>query len=90
MTECYPLLKEYCLEYNCELQIADMHWAMDGQHVDNHSYVSSCLETIKQCENERAINFIVSLLHWQDFYFSDNLYRRQEALLLFILYVEQT
>ena len=59
MTELYPQLKEHCLQHNCELQIYDMHWSMDDMPFDNHSYVQNCMQAVEECQQTRAINFVV-------------------------------
>ena len=59
MTELYPQLKEHCLQHNCELQIYDMHWCMDDMPFDNHSYVQNCMQAVEECQQTRAINFVV-------------------------------
>lgn len=60
MTELYPKLKHYCRHHNCELQIIDMHWAMDASAFDNHSYAENCIKAVEDCTRTEAINFIVS------------------------------
>ena len=64
MSKAFPRLRTYCKERGFELQVCDMNWGIKDTSTDEHSYASSCLRELKECEEvSKGPFFVVSYLN---------------------------